>query len=137
MKIGFACGIFDLFHAGHVLMLQECKANCDYLIVGLNSALDIDYNINPGKSEPIYSLENRKIILESCKYVDEVIVYNNETELKEIMINKKIEIRFLGEDYRGKQITGEDLVREIYFINRGHGMSTSGFKKQIMNLWRK
>ena len=102
MKVGFACGVFDLFHAGHVLMLQECKANCDYLIVALNRAENISEKINPGKQKPIFSIDERVLIMKACRYVDEVITYNTEDELLEILKTKNINIRFLGEDYRGK-----------------------------------
>ena len=131
MKRGFACGVFDLFHAGHVLMLEECKANCDYLIVGLNSAQEIDHTINPGKNAPIYNLSHRKLILESVKFVDEVIIYNNEDELTQIMSSTNIDIRFLGEDYRNKQVTAPELIKEIYYINRDHGLSTSKYRTMI------
>jgi glycerol-3-phosphate cytidylyltransferase len=131
MKVGFACGVFDLFHAGHVLMLRECKENCDYLIVGLNSAKEIDYNINPEKNRPIYNLSHRKLILESCRYVDEVIIYNNEEELTNILNIHNIDIRFLGEDYRNRQITSPKAVGSIHYINRDHGLSTSKYRHMI------
>lgn len=133
MKRGFACGVFDLFHAGHVLMLQECRQNCDFLTVAVNSCKEIDYQINPGKQAPVFSLEDRKLILEACKYVDEVLVYNNEVELLNLLENGHFDIRFLGEDYKGKPITGPNIVPEIYYNNRSHGMSTSGFKNKIRN----
>jgi glycerol-3-phosphate cytidylyltransferase len=133
MKIGFACGVFDLFHAGHVLMLEECKEHCDFLIVGLNSANEFDIGINPGKKRPIYNLEHRKLIIESCKYVDKVIVYNNEKELEVVLRNEKIDIRFLGEDYRNRPITAPEAVNEIYYTNRDHGLSTSLYRTMIEN----
>ncbi|MCZ8286310.1 MAG: adenylyltransferase/cytidyltransferase family protein, partial [Bacteroidia bacterium] len=98
MKIGFACGVFDLFHAGHVLMLKECKEHCDYLIVALNKAENISAAINPGKKKPLFTIEERTLIMASCRYVDEVLAYNSEEELLDIMKSKKIDIRFLGED---------------------------------------
>lgn len=128
MKIGFACGVFDLFHAGHVLMLKECKEHCDYLIVALNRAENISSAINPGKKKPLFTIEERKLIMASCRYVDEVLEYNSEEELLQIMKTKKIDVRFLGEDYKGKPITGGDLGIEIYYTNRGHGLSTSHYK---------
>ncbi len=128
---GFACGVFDLFHAGHVLMLKECREHCDYLVVALNSCNEIDYSINPGKEHPVYTLEERKLIMESCRYVDEVWVYNNEQELYRQMKKGNFQIRFLGEDYRGKPITGSDLEIPIYYTGRGHGLSTSAYKKKI------
>ncbi len=129
MKIGFTCGVFDLFHAGHVLMLQECKQHCDYLIVALNRAENISEAINPGKQKPVFSIEERVLIMSACKYVDEVLTYNSEDELLKILTNKNINIRFLGEDYKGKAITGKDLPIEIYYTDRGHGLSTSYYRK--------
>jgi glycerol-3-phosphate cytidylyltransferase len=131
MKIGFTCGVFDIFHAGHVLMLQECKEHCDYLIVALNRAENISEKINPNKKKPIFSIEERVLIMDSCKYVDEVLTYNSEEELLEILKNKKIDIRFLGDDYKGKPITGADLNIEIYYTNRSHGLSTSLYRSRL------
>lgn len=133
MKIGFACGVFDLFHAGHVIMLEECKRHCDYLIVALNKAENISSLINPGKRQPIFTIEERKIIMKSCKFVDEVLEYNSEEELYDLLISKNINIRFLGEDYRNRSITGEDLNIEIYYTNRSHGYSTSEVRDRILN----
>ncbi len=131
MKTGFACGVFDLFHAGHVLMLEECKAHCDYLVVAVNSCKELDLTINPGKKMPVFNLEHRKLILESCRFVDEVIVYNNENELASILDSGRFQVRFLGEDYRNKPITAPDSVSEIYYTKRGHGLSTSMYRKMI------
>jgi glycerol-3-phosphate cytidylyltransferase len=131
MKIGFACGVFDLFHAGHVLMLQECRQHCDYLLVAVNSAEHFDNTVNPGKNKPVFSLAERKLILESCRFVDEVVVYTSEEELLHILANRKIQIRFLGEDYRGKPITGSALPIELYYTSRSHGLSTSGYLRKI------
>ncbi|MBA2611556.1 MAG: adenylyltransferase/cytidyltransferase family protein [Bacteroidetes bacterium] len=131
MKIGFTCGVFDLFHAGHVLMLQECKEHCDYLIVAINRAENISKTINPGKKAPIFSVTERKLIMASCKYVDEVLEYNSEEELLEVLKTKNISIRFLGEDYKGKPITGEDLKMVIYYTNRDHGLSTSLYRAKL------
>lgn len=131
MKVGFACGVFDLFHAGHVLMLKECKEHCDYLIVALNTAENIDPKINPDKKPPIFSLEERKLIMESCRYVDEVMIYTSEDDLLDILKSGRINIRFLGEDYRGRPITGGELNIEIYYTDRSHGLSTSGYRDKM------
>lgn len=133
MKRGFACGVFDLFHAGHVLMLEECRSKCDYLIVAINKADNISKDINPLKLPPLYSLEERVLIVKACRYVDEVLVYNSEDELLSLLENKNIQIRFLGTDYKGKPITGENLPLEIYYINRDHGLSTSDYKKKLIS----
>ncbi|HXC04051.1 MAG TPA: adenylyltransferase/cytidyltransferase family protein [Bacteroidia bacterium] len=134
MKIGFACGVFDLFHAGHVLMLQECKQHCDYLIVALNKAEHFDTSINPGKHAPVFNLEERMLIVGSCKYVDEVLSYSTEEELAGLLREKKISIRFLGDDYRNKPITGAELPIELYYTSRSHGLSTSSYLKKIRAL---
>lgn len=131
MKIGFTCGVFDLFHAGHVLMLKECKQNCDYMIVAINTAKQFDVVINPGKQKPVYSAEERILIMKSCRYVDEVLSYSGEMELLDILKSRKINIRFLGEDYRGKKITGEELEIPIYYTDRSHGYSTTDVRKRI------
>jgi glycerol-3-phosphate cytidylyltransferase len=131
MKIGFACGVFDLFHAGHVLMLKECKANCDYLIVAVNTAENFDEHVNPGKNKPIYTLPERMLILSSCKYVDEVMCYSSEEELYTILVDKKVDIRFLGDDYKGRPITGSNLPIALHYTDRSHGLSTSAYLKKI------
>ncbi|MBL7912824.1 MAG: adenylyltransferase/cytidyltransferase family protein [Bacteroidia bacterium] len=131
MKVGFTCGVFDLFHAGHVLMLKECKENCDYLIVAINRAENISQAINPGKKAPVFSVKERKLIMSSCRYVDEVLEYNSEEELLDILRSKDISIRFLGDDYKGKPITGADLKIEIYYTDRGHGLSTSFYRSKL------
>ena len=128
MKIGFACGIFDLYHPGHVLMLEECKKHCDHLIVALNSAK----NLSDEKNPPIFTLEERKMILASTKFVDEILTYNSEEELLSLLRSKKIDVRFLGEDYKTKPITGNDLNIPIHYINRDHGYSTSTLIKKIL-----
>lgn len=136
MKIGFACGVFDLFHAGHVLMFQECKNHCDFLIVAVNKAENISSEINPGKRNPVFSLEERKLIIESCKYVDEVLTYNSEEELYTLLKTKVIDIRFLGDDYKGREITGGDLKIQLYYTNRTHGYSTSAAIQRILSRYQ-
>lgn len=112
-------------------MLQECKDHCDFLIVALNTAENIDPQINPGKNKPVYSLSERKLIMESCRYVDKVLTYSSEEELLALLKSNNINIRFLGEDYRGKPITGGTLPIELYYTNRGHGLSTSAYIRKI------
>ena len=130
-KIGFACGVFDLFHAGHVLMLKECAENCDFLIVAINTAKNISEKINPGKKSPVSSFEERMLIMQNSKYVHEVLSYSSEDELLQLLTALQINVRFLGDDYRGKPITGEGLATKIYYIDRGHGLSSSLFRKRL------
>lgn len=131
MRKGFICGIFDLLHYGHILGFRECKRHCDYLIVAVNKAENIDPKINPGKKPPIFPLEHRVELLKECRLIDEVLVYNSEEELMRLLRNGKYAVRFLGDDYKGKAITGTDLTEEIYFLDRSHGMSSSGFKNKL------
>jgi len=131
MIIGFTCGIFDLFHPGHVLMLKECKEHCDYLIVAINKGENISPDINPNKRKPVYTIDERLLLMQSCRYVDEIRVYNSEDELLEIMKINKIDIRFLGDDYIRKPVTGNDLNIKLHFINRSHGYSTSNILNKI------
>lgn len=131
MRVGFTCGVFDLFHAGHVLMLEECRANCDYLIVALNRAENISEAINPGKQKPVFTIAERKLIMAACRYVDEVLEYNSEEELLNILRSRKIDVRFLGDDYRGRPITGQDLNIAIHYTDRSHGLSTSLYRARL------
>ncbi|WP_066755465.1 adenylyltransferase/cytidyltransferase family protein [Crocinitomix algicola] len=133
MKKGFVCGVFDLFHLGHVLMLKECKENCDYLLVALNTAEHINPQINPNKMAPLFTIQERVEIMKACKFVDEVITYSSENELLEIMKNNNLNIRFLGDDYKGKPITGADLEIPIHYCDRSHGLSTSKYKRKLVD----
>lgn len=129
MRKGFICGVFDLFHYGHILALKECREHCEHLTVAVNRAENIDSSINPGKSKPVFPAEHRKEILRECRLVDEVLEYNSEEELLRILELGKFDVRFLGADYKGKGITGAGLSKEIVYLDRSHGLSTSLFKK--------
>lgn len=129
---GFACGVFDFYHPGHVLMLQECAANCDHLTVAINTADNFDEKINPGKRRPVFSAEERKMIISSIKYVDEVKFYTNENELTELMENGNFDIRFLGDDYRDKPITAGEAIPRIHYLDRSHGYSTTAILNKVV-----
>lgn len=133
MKRGFICGVFDLFHYGHILGFRECKRHCGYLTVAVNKAENIDPEINPGKKQPIFSLEQRVELLKECRLVDEVLIYNSEEELIALLKKSKYDIRFLGDDYRGKSITGADLTDEIVYLDRSHGFSSTLFRNKLIN----
>lgn len=109
MKVGFVCGAFDLLHAGHISMLEQCKKKCDFLIVGLQIDPSID---RPDKHSPVEKLLERQIRLRGCKYVDEVIVYQSDKDLLLVLQYLNVDIRFLGSDYRKKkgEIIEKDLV---------------------------
>lgn len=127
---GFTCGAFDLTHAGHYLMFQDCKKNCEFLIVGLQTDPSID---RPWKHKPVQSLEERMIQLKACKYIDKIIVYEREFELFNILKELKIDVRFLGEDWKGKNFTGKELPIEIIYNVRDHGFSSSSLRDRIYN----
>jgi len=128
MKIGFTCSCFDLFHAGHVLMLEEAKRHCDYLIVGLQTDPTLD---RPEKNKPIQSVYERYVQLNGCKYVDEIIPYSTEEDLLNLLTTLNYDVRIIGEEYRHKAFTGKHLDKEFYFNKRPHTYSSSGLRKQI------
>jgi glycerol-3-phosphate cytidylyltransferase len=112
-------------------MLRDCKKHCDHLTVALNRSENFDEAINPGKRKPFFTLEERRMVLESIKYVDEIIDYQTEEELTEIMSTGNYDVRFLGDDYEGKPITAGDAIKRIVYIDRSHGYSTSKLVEQI------
>ena len=128
---GFACGVFDLYHPGHVLMLKECKLHCDHLTIAVNRARMFDDRINPGKRVPFFTAEERRVVLESVRYVGETMLYETEAELTEIMENGAFDVRFLGDDYKGRAITAPQAIPNIHFIDRSHGLSTSVYVERI------
>ena len=104
MNIGFTCSTFDLFHAGHIIMLKEAKTQCDYLIVGLQTDPTIDRPRE--KNKPVQSVFERYVQLQACKYVDEIVVYSTEKELLDILLSYPINVRILGDEYENKGFTG-------------------------------
>ena len=134
MKVGITFSTFDLFHAGHVKMLEEAKRNCDYLIVGLQLDPSID---RPEKNAPSQSIIERYIQLKACIYVDEIVPYVREQDLEDILKSFKIDVRIIGEEYKEKQYTGraycEEKGIEIYYNTRDHRFSSSGLRKQVIH----
>ena len=130
MKVGFTCSCFDLFHAGHVMMLREAKAQCDYLIVGLQTDPTID---RPDKNKPVQSITERFIQLSACKYVDEIVVYATEADLINILHAFPIDVRILGEEYIIKEFTGKEIEMEFYYNKRRHNFSTTELRERIAN----
>jgi glycerol-3-phosphate cytidylyltransferase len=129
-RVGITASCFDLFHSGHVLMLQEAKEQCDRLVVALQTDPTID---RPEKNKPVQSLVERYIQLEGCKYVDQIIPYTTEEDLLNILQCYDWDVRIIGEDYYGKRFTGDDLGIETYYNSRRHGFSTSELRKRIEN----
>ena len=133
MKIGFTCSTFDLLHAGHIMMLREAKSVCDHLIVGLQVDPTIDRPKD--KNFPVQSLVERYVQLTSVEYVDEIIPYQTERDLEDILQMYPIEVRILGEEYREQEFTGKDICRargiELYFNKRDHRFSTTDLRKRV------
>lgn len=115
--IGFTCGAFDLLHAGHIVMLKEAKSKCDYLIVGLQTDPSID---RQHKNQPVQSVYERYIQLKAVKYVDEIIPYDTEQSLRDLLMSTPIDIRFVGDDYKDRIFTGMDLGHEVFYTSRKH-----------------
>ena len=129
MKKGITFGAFDLFHAGHVLMLQEAKTVCDYLIVCIQTDPSID---RKSKNTPVQSLIEREIQVTACKYVDEVLVYDTEADLLKILEETDWDIRILGDEYKDKPFTGrEESLDKCYFNSRPHDFSTSELRERV------
>lgn len=131
MKRGFICGVFDLFHYGHILAFRECRRHCDHLTVAVNKAENIDQKINPGKRPPVFAVEQRVELLKECRLVDDVLVYNSEEELTKLLQQGNYDLRFLGDDYKGKPVTGKEFTGAIHYLDRSHGMSSSSFKAMV------
>jgi glycerol-3-phosphate cytidylyltransferase len=132
MKRGITFSTFDLFHAGHVKMLEEAKTQCDYLIVGLQLDPSIE---RPEKNKPTQSIIERYVQLKACKFVDEIVPYISEEDLMDVLSSFKIDIRIIGEEYKEKDFTGKKYCKEkgikIYFNKREHRFSSSALRKQI------
>lgn len=130
MKKGITFGTFDLFHAGHVLMLQEAKTVCDYLIVCIQTDPSVD---RVEKNSPIQSIVERQIQVSACKYVDEIVVYNTESDVLEILKSVDWDVRILGDEYRNKPFTGrEESLEKCYFNRRPHEFSSSELRLQVV-----
>ena len=127
-KTGWTCGAYDLLHAGHIELFKDCKSKCEHLIVGLQSDPTLD---RPEKNKPIQTLEERLVMLQSIKYVDEIVIYHTEDDLYAILKAMKPNVRISGWDWRGKKFTGCDLDMEYYFHHRLHNWSTTNLRKRV------
>lgn len=128
-RVGIVASCFDLFHAGHILMLTEAKENCDRLVVALQSDPTID---RPEKNKPIQNLFERFIQVNACKYVDQIIPYDTEADLLNLLSGYDWDVRFLGDDYRDHQgYTGYGLDIPIHYCSRRHDYSSSSLRERI------
>jgi len=133
MRVGITFSTFDLLHAGHVGMLREAKANCDYLIVGLQSDPTIDRPDT--KNKPIQTMVERYTQLNALKFVDEIVPYQTEVDVIDILSLFQLDVRFLGVEYKEKDFTGRDVCKardiELYFNKRDHRFSTTDLRKRV------
>ena len=134
MTVGFTASTFDLLHAGHVSMLREAKEQCDYLICGLQVDPSVD---RPNKNKPVQTLVERYTQLAGIKYVDEIIPYQTEEDLEDILKMVNIDLRIIGSEYKDKTFTGRATCAargiEIYFNKRDHRFSTSDLRKRVID----
>lgn len=127
MLKGFTCSAFDCLHTGHVVMLEEAKEHCQWLIVGLQTNPQID---RPEKNKPVQTTFERFMQLKACKFVDEIIPYDTEEDLINLLNIIKPDLRILGEEYRDKDFTGKGMVPE-YFNSRKHNYSTTNLRNKL------
>lgn len=136
--VGITFSTFDLLHAGHVVMLREAKNHCDYLIAGIQTDPTIDRPDT--KNKPVQSLVERYAQLSAVKYVDEIIPYQTEQDLIDILSMYEIDIRILGDEYKEKDFTGKDICNkrgiDLYFNKRDHRFSTSDLRERVENATR-
>jgi glycerol-3-phosphate cytidylyltransferase len=123
---GVVAGAFDVIHPGYIDMFEEAKKHCNYLTVCLHESVS-----NKNKLSLVLSVKERRKMLESLSFVDEIIQYRNETELEQILKTENFDVRILGDDYKNKSITGKNLCKKNVFVNRDHGWSTTKFKRKI------
>lgn len=133
LKIGITFSQFDLLHAGHIAMLSEAKNHCDYLIAGLQNNASWD---RPEKNEPIQSIVERQITLSACRFIDEIIVYNTEKDLEDILLTLPVDVRILGVEYMEKDFTGRAICKqrniELVYNSRDHSFSSSSLRKRVV-----
>jgi glycerol-3-phosphate cytidylyltransferase len=123
LKTGFTCGSFDLLHAGHILMLEECKQHCDFLLVGLQTDPSRD---REEKQRPVQTIYERQIQLAAVRFVDSVVIYDTEADLRNLLLVEQPKIRFVSEEYRVKPFTANDIEKiEIHYNSRRHDFSSS------------
>jgi glycerol-3-phosphate cytidylyltransferase len=132
-RIGITFSTFDMLHAGHIAMLSEAKNHCDYLIAGLQTDPTIDRPTK--KNPPVQSIVERQIQLAACRYVDEVVVYQTEEDLIDLLLILPVDVRILGVEYQGMGFTGqEECVSrgiELVFNGRDHSFSSSSLRRRV------
>ena len=133
LVVGIVFSQFDMLHAGHVAMLAEAKNHCDYLIAGLQNDASVD---RPEKNKPVQSIVERQIQLAAVRFVDEIVVYNTEKDLEDLLLILPVDVRILGVEYESKEFTGRkiciDRGIELVFNGRDHSFSSSNLRKRVI-----
>lgn len=133
LKIGITFSTFDMLHAGHIAMLSEAKNHCDYLIAGLQTDPTIDRP--DSKNPPVQSIVERQIQLSATRFVDEIVVYQTEQDLIDLLLILPVDVRILGVEYENKDFTGKkecwDREIELVFNGRDHSFSSSSLRKRV------
>jgi len=133
LTIGITFSAWDLLHAGHIAMLAEAKNHCDYLIAGLQTDPTIDRPDT--KNKPVQSIVERQIQLSACRFVDEVVVYQTEQDLVDLLLILPVDVRILGVEYEDKEFTGKreclDKGIKLVFNSRDHSFSSSSLRKRV------
>lgn len=127
-ELGIIAGNFDVIHPGYIAMFKECKSYCEEFIIFLHTDPSIE---RPEKLKPVLSVKDRDEMLMSIKYIDNVFTYTYESDLINLLKLIQPDIRFLGDDYKGKTYTGFELDIPIHYLDRSHGWSTTKFKEEI------
>ena len=125
---GITASAFDLLHVGHIQMMSEAKEQCDYLICCLHVNPSME---NPQKNKPVQSLVERYIQLQAVKYVDEIIPYETEKDLIDILEIKTPDVRVIGSEYAGKEFTGNTLCERTHYNERRHRFSSSELRRRL------
>ena len=133
-KVGITFSSWDLFHAGHVAMLAEAKNHCDYLIAGIQTDPTIDRPDT--KNKPVQSIIERQIQLAASRYVDDVVVYQTEKDIEDLLLILPLDVRILGIEYQNKSFTGKDICIkrgiQLVYNNRDHSFSSSSLRKRVV-----
>jgi glycerol-3-phosphate cytidylyltransferase len=137
-RVGIVFSQFDILHAGHIAMLSEAKNHCDYLIAALQNNASWD---RPEKNAPIQSIVERQISLSAVRFVDEIVVYNTEKDLEDILLTLPVDVRILGVEYMEKDFTGRAICErrgiELIFNGRDHSFSSSSLRKRVVEAEKK
>jgi glycerol-3-phosphate cytidylyltransferase len=132
-KIGITFSTFDLLHAGHIAMLSEAKNHCDYLICGLQTDPTIDRP--DSKNPPVQTIVERQIQLAATRYVDEIVIYQTEEDLRDLLLVLPIDVRIIGVEYQDKEFSGKDICEQrgikVIYNGRDHSFSSSSLRKRV------